>query len=181
MKTLTQTSDYKNQESSNLEGAFGNPWMYAATSLCISFTTVMLIFLAVGTVFAEGEALQGVLLSWQLFGACAIAVGLQVVFFTHYVFKALSYPARIALFGVVLYAILYVLFMTVFSWFPAQNLGIWATFTIIYLVIFAALSVVFTLKTKYEKQLYAQKLDAYFQKKAQSGTQDTAQGAVQDK
>ena len=71
-------------------------------------------------------------------------------------FKALSYPARIALFGVVLYVILCVLFMTVFSWFPAQNLGIWATFTIIYLVIFAALSVVFTLKTKYEKQLYAQ-------------------------
>lgn len=180
MKTLTQSSDYKNQGSRNLDNAFGNPWMYAATSLCITFTTVMLIFLAVGTIFAKGEALQGVLLSWQLFGACAIAVALQVVFFTHYIFKTLGYLARIALFGVVLYVILCISFMTVFSWFPVYNLGVWVSFTVIYLLIFATLSVVFTLKTRYEKQQYAQKLEAYFQKKAQAATQDTMRGTVQD-
>ena len=74
---------------------------------------------------------------------------LQLVFFTPMVIRRMAYPARLALFGVCLYAALCALAF-VFAWVPANNPGAWATFTVVYLAILAVLTLAFNAKLSRE-------------------------------
>lgn len=46
-------------------------------TLCISFTTIMVVSLAIVTIFATDEARQEIMWCWSLFGSCVCAAALQ--------------------------------------------------------------------------------------------------------
>ena len=118
-------------------------------SICIGFTVAMIAFLALGTCFADDAAKQGIYYCWSILAVCVAAPALQLVFFTPTVIKRMAYTARLALFGVCLYALLCVLAI-LFGWLPADNLGAWVTFTVVYLAILAVLTLAFNAKLSRE-------------------------------
>ena len=94
--------------------------------------------------FADENARTGILYCWGMAGMMLIAVVFQLVFFSPMVIKRLSYVPRIVLFGISLYIVLAICAATQ-CWFPADNTGAWTSFTVIYLVILAILTAIFTL------------------------------------
>ena len=120
-----------------------------ARSICIGFTVAMTAFLALGTCFADDAAKQGIYYCWSILAACAAAPALQLVFFTPAVIRRMPYPARLALFGVCLYAALCALAVFL-GWFPVSDPGAWVTFTVVYLAILAVLALVFNAKLSRE-------------------------------
>lgn len=129
-------------------------------SICIGFTVAMIAFLALGTCFADDAAKQGIYYCWSILAVCVAAPALQLVFFTPAVIKRMAYTARLALFGICLYALLCVLAI-LFDWLPASNLGAWATFTVVYLVILAVLTLAFSVKLSRETSELNDKLAEY--------------------
>ena len=85
---------------------------------------------------------------------------MQLVFFTPLVIRRFGYGARIALFGVCLYAVLTPA-AAFFGWFPANIPGAWITWTVIYLVTLALLTVLFTLIYRRETKALNEKLERY--------------------
>lgn len=118
-------------------------------NFCIAFTIFMVMSMAFGMIFADEQAKTGIMYCWTIAGAMLAAVVLQLVFFTPLLIKRLGYGARVALFGICFFAVLAPL-AVVFNWFPADMPVAWVSFTIIYLVILALLSVLFT--ALYRKQ-----------------------------
>ena len=129
-------------------------------SICIGFTVAMIAFLALGTCFADDAAKQGIYYCWSILAACVAASALQLVFFTPAVIRRMAYPARLALFGVCLYATLCAL-AVFFGWLPAGNPGAWATFTIVYLAILAVLTLLFNAKLSRETRELNDRLAEY--------------------
>lgn len=113
-----------------------------ALNFCIGFTLVMLFSIAFGLVFADDQAKQGILYCVMLAGAMLVAAVLQMLFFTPVVFKRMGGAARLAGFGLCLYALLAAM-GAIFQWFPADNPWGWVSFTVIYLVILALMTLVF--------------------------------------
>ena len=118
-------------------------------SICIGFTVAMIAFLALGTCFTDDAAKRGIYYCWSILAACVAAPALQLVFFTPAVIRRMAYPARLALFGACLYAVLCALAF-IFAWVPASNPGSWVTFTVVYLAILAVLTLVFSAKLSRE-------------------------------
>ena len=118
-------------------------------SICIGFTVAMIAFLALGTCFADDAAKQGIYYCWSILAACVAASALQLVFFTPAVIRRMPYPARLALFGVCLYAALCALAVFL-GWVPVSDPGAWVTFTVVYLAILAVLALVFNAKLSRE-------------------------------
>ncbi len=112
-------------------------------NFCIAFTLFMLFSMAAGMIFADDQAKGGIAYCWMIAGAMLIACLLQIVFFTPLVFRSMAYGPRIGLFGLSLYLILS-LFAIGFDWFPADSIGAWVSFTVIYLIILAIMTVLFT-------------------------------------
>ena len=84
----------------------------------------------------EGAALS------QLFSVllASVAAGtMQVVAFSDLLIKKLAYGWRMVLFFVVFGAIL-TAFAVGFGWFPTDNMGAWVSFTVIFVLIFAAIA-----------------------------------------
>ena len=98
-----------------------------------------------GTCFADDAAKQGIYYCWSILAVCAAAPALQLVFFTPAVIKRMAYPARLALFGVCLYATLCALAVFL-GWFPVSDPGAWVTLTVVYLAILAVLTLLFNAK-----------------------------------
>ncbi len=69
----------------------------------------------------------------------------------------MAYAARLALFGVCLYAFLCVL-AVLLNWLPAADPGAWAIFTVVYLAILAVLTLVFNAKLSRETRELNDKL-----------------------
>ena len=59
-----------------------------------------------GACFADDATKQGIYYCWSILAVCVAAPALQLVFFTPAVIRRMAYPARLALFGVCLYAAL---------------------------------------------------------------------------
>lgn len=118
-------------------------------SICIGFTVAMIALLAWGTCFAGDAAKQGICYCWSILAACVAAPALQLVFFTPAVIRRMAYPTRLALFGVCLYATLCALAVFL-GWFPVSDPGAWVTFTVVYLAILAALTLLFNAKLSRE-------------------------------
>ena len=133
---------------------------YLVKSICVGFTVAMVAFLALGTCFADDAAKQGINYCWSILAACVAAPALQLVFFTPAVFRRMAYPARLALFGVCLYAALCALAF-IFAWVPASNPGAWATFTVVYLAILAVLTLAFNAKLSRETRELNDRLAEY--------------------
>lgn len=133
---------------------------YLVKSICIGFTVAMIAFLALGTCFADDAAKQGIYYCWSILAACVAASALQLVFFTPAVIRRMAYPARLALFGACLYAVLCALAF-IFAWVPASNPGAWVTFTVVYLAILAVLTLVFNAKLSRETRELNERLAEY--------------------
>lgn len=133
---------------------------YLVKSICIGFTVAMIAFLALGTCFADDAAKQGIYYCWSILAACVAASALQLVFFTPAVIRRMAYPARLALFGACLYAVLCALAF-IFAWVPASNPGAWVTFTVVYLAILAVLTLVFSAKLSRETRELDDRLAEY--------------------
>lgn len=133
---------------------------YLVKSTCIGFTVAMIAFLALGTCFADDTAKQVINYCWSILAACVAVPALQFVFFTPAVIRRMAYPARLALFGVCLYAALCAL-ASVFAWVSANNPGAWATFTVVYLAILAVLTLVFNAKLSRETRELNDRLAEY--------------------
>ncbi len=129
-------------------------------TLCVGFTTIMVVALALGSFFADEQAKQGINYCWSLFGACVGATVLQFVFFTPTIIKRMAYPLRLAAFGVCLYAVLAAVAVAM-HWFPVDMAGAWVTFTVSYLFALAVASVFFAIKQKRESQEFDDKLEEY--------------------
>ena len=133
---------------------------YLVKSICIGFTVAMTAFLALGTCFADDAAKQGIFYCWSILAACVAASALQLVFFTPAVIRRMAYPARRALFGACLYAVLCALAF-IFAWVPASSPGAWVTFTVVYLAILAVLTLVFNAKLSRETRELNDRLAEY--------------------
>lgn len=129
-------------------------------NFCIAFTIFMLFTMIFGMIYADEEAKAGIMYCWGIAGAMLVAVVMQLVFFTPFVIRRLGYAARVALFGVGFYAIL-TPFAAFFGWFPADIPGAWITWTVIYVVILALLTVFFTLIYRREAKALNEKLEKY--------------------
>jgi len=129
-------------------------------TLCIGFTVIMVICMALGSVFADEQAKQGINYCWSLFGACACASLLQFVFFTPVIIKRMSYPLRLLAFGICLYVVLAALAVAM-SWFPANMAGAWVSFTISYLCALAIASAFFSVKQNRERKEFDDRLADY--------------------
>lgn len=119
------------------------------TNFCIGFTLLVLFSCIFGLIFADEAAKPGILMCISIGVAMFVCAVLQLIFFTPVVFKRMSYPFRLTLFGVSLYIVL-ALYGAYFNWFPADNAGAWVAFTLTYLVILALMSIIFTLINKRE-------------------------------
>lgn len=131
-----------------------------ATNFCIAFTIFMLFSMVFGMIFAGEEARTGIMYCWGIAGAMLAAVIMQLVFFTPLVIKRLGYAARVALFGACFYAVLTPL-AALFGWFPTDIPDAWITWTVIYVVILAFMTVLFTLIYRRETKALNEKLERY--------------------
>ena len=129
-------------------------------TLCVGFTVVMVICLIFGTIFADAESQRGIAYSWSILATCAIAAALQFVFFTPTFIRRMSYPVRLAIFGVCLYAVLAAVAVAM-SWFPVGMAGVWVSFTLTYLVMLAAATAFFSFKARREYRALNEKLAEY--------------------
>lgn len=128
--------------------------------LCIAFTSVMLACMVLGTCFADESARQGIMYCWSIFGACVCAVALQFVFFTPVFIKKMPYTLRLLSFGLSLYVILVGL-AVMMAWFPMGDLGAWASFTMIYLIVLAGMSGFFAVRQRREERMLNDRLSEY--------------------
>ena len=103
---------------------------------CITFTVAMALWCAAGLVFAG--PVEGIVITLSLLAA------LQAFWFTEAVIGRLSYPARIAGFGLTGLPVL-VLCAALGGWFPLDNIGAWVSFVAIYLVTLAAITAGYTI------------------------------------
>ena len=108
---------------------------------CITFTVAMALWCTAGLIFAGPDEGNDLTLT-QLAAALALCA-LQAVGFTEAGIGRLSYPARIAGFGLTGLPAL-VLCAALGGWFPLDNIGAWVSFVAIYLVTLAAITAVFT-------------------------------------
>lgn len=119
------------------------------SNICIGFTISMAVVLAVGSCFADGATRQLIRYCWVLLAVCAAGPVLQFVFFTPTLIRQMTYTRRLTLFGICLYALLGALAVAL-GWFPAANPGAWATYTVCYLAILAALALMFNVRLRRE-------------------------------
>lgn len=126
----------------------------------VAFTVFMLFSMVFGMIFAGEEARAGIMYCWGIAGAMLAAVIMQLVFFTPLIIRRFGYGARIALFGVCLYAVLTPA-AAFFGWFPTDIPGAWITWTVTYVVILAFMTVLFTLIYRRETKALNEKLERY--------------------
>lgn len=131
-----------------------------AVTLSVSFTTIMVIAMAAGSILAPSESQAGIVYCWSIFGACAVAALLQAVFFTDLVLKRAGDAIRVGLFGACLYGALAIV-AAVARWFPVDNPGAWVAFTVIYLAVLVALTTVFRLMERRQAREFDEMLEKY--------------------
>ena len=129
-------------------------------NFCIGFTIFILMSMIFGMIFADEQAKQGILYCWTIAGAMLAAVIMQLIFFTPFVIRRMSYVVRTVLFGLCFYVVLAALAVA-FNWFPADMPAAWISFTVIYLVILALSTVVFTAFYRREMKQLNEKLVEY--------------------
>lgn len=116
-------------------------------NFCIGFTLLILFSCIFGLIFADEAAKPGIIMCVSIGAAMLICAVLQLIFFTPVFIKRMGYVWRLSFFGICLYVVL-ALYGAAFNWFPADNLGAWIAFSVVYLIVLAFMSVIFTLINK---------------------------------
>lgn len=129
--------------------------------ICIFFTFTMAVILVAGYVFAGPSS--GLNLTASIFGFSISFALLQAIWFTEVVFKKLSYPGRIAGFGVCGLPAISVCAWTG-NWLPVDLISAWVTFMIIYLIFLAIMTTIYTIYFKKTVGSYEQALASYHDK-----------------
>ncbi len=125
-------------------------------SLC--YTGAMCFYLFFLFVFRqEGAALP---MLFSLLVVCVAAGTLQVVAFSDLLFKKLAYGWRMVVFAIPFFAVL-TAFAVGFGWFPTESVGAWATFVVIFIVIFLFITFGIELYYRLSGRKYDDRLDWY--------------------
>ncbi len=132
-----------------------------ANAACVMFAILMACFLAMGYAFAGPS--HGLNLAASLYAAAIGITVLQTAWFTDALLKQLSYPARIAGFGVCCLPVL-ALCAWLGQWIPAEvGMGAWVCFAAIYLVALAIATIGYTAYFKKTVGSYDEALARYRQ------------------
>ncbi len=107
---------------------------------CIIFTCSMALWTLFGLAFAGPE--YGLVVTITLLAACLLLAALQTLWFSDAVLKAMAYPGRVLGFGLSAFVVLAACAF-LGDWLPADNLGAWGMFALIYLVILAVLTIAY--------------------------------------
>ena len=129
-------------------------------TVCGEFTVAMVFYLFFTTLFSSQGAQLDIRMCWSFLALFVITTAVQFVFFTPTIIKRMSYPARLAGFGICLYAVLTLAAVSM-RWFPVGILGNWALFTAIFLVSLAAAVAIANYKVKRDERILNEKLDEY--------------------
>ena len=127
--------------------------------VALSYAAAMCIYLFLFR--QEGAALP------QLFSVllASVAAGtMQVVAFSDLLFKKLAYGWRMMTFFIAFGAVL-IGIATGFGWFPVENAGTWATFLVIFVLIFAAITAGIEIYYRASGRRWDDKLDWYRKRK----------------
>lgn len=124
------------------------------------FTVGMLFYLAFTSAFAAQGAQMELRVCWSMLALFVAATALQLVFFTPTFIKRMSYPVRLALFGVGLYVALAIAAVTM-NWFPVEYVSAWVIFDITYLAMLAAATAIAHRKAKRDYRALNEKLAEY--------------------
>lgn len=125
-------------------------------ALC--YTDAMFFYIFFLLVYGQQTADVVTLISLML---VSIAAGsLQLIAFSSLVIKKLGYGWRLLVFAVPFFAILTGVAVA-FHWFPAQSAGAWVSFILIFLVIFAVITIAFEMYYRLSGKRYDSRLDWY--------------------
>ena len=100
---------------------------------------------------------------WQLLLLSAAATLLQFVFFSGKAVKRLSYLWRMALFAVLMLAVVSACAVG-FGWFPVESAANWLLFTGVFLALFAGISLAFEVGFRLRRKVYDDALGRYKKK-----------------
>lgn len=127
-------------------------------TICVFFTLAMIVCLALGYTFAGPS--YGLNLTTSLL-IMTIGIGvLQALWFSGVVVKKLTYPTRIACFGVTAFPIL-VVSAHIGAWLPTDRPEAWGLFVAIFFVILALMTVGYMLYFRKTAGSYEQALVRY--------------------
>ncbi|MCI9552479.1 MAG: DUF3021 domain-containing protein [Acutalibacter sp.] len=103
---------------------------------CLSFTGALCVYSFID-VMCGNQTMRHSLI-WQMLAMCGVITLLQYIFFSGQVLKKPSYALRMGIFCALTFGVC-AGFAWVCGWFPMKEPGAWASFTIIFFVIFLAL------------------------------------------
>ena len=126
------------------------------TNLCISFTVATLVY----TLFDWDKETMRRGWVFEILLLCAVATVLQYLLFSGKAVKRLSYLWRMAIFAVLMLAAVSGCAVA-FRWFPLDQMGSWLWFVGIFLVGFAAITLVFELFFRFQRKQYDAALGRY--------------------
>lgn len=129
-----------------------------ALTACVMFTVVMVWFTTMGYLFAGPS--YGLNLTASVLGAAIGMAALQAFWFSGTLFKKLAYPARIAGYSATLLPVL-ALCAWGGQWLPADNVGAWIGFVLIYLLILAGITAGYAAYFKKTAGSYEQALERH--------------------
>lgn len=134
-----------------------------------SFISVILLLVALGLGAAFGEWNGGMALCLSYIVAGVAGGLLQQLWFSFGVMTKMAYPGRFAGFGLSYFVVL-ALCATFGGWLPADNSGAWVIFSLLYLAIFAVLTIAFSAWYRHKGSSYRKMLAEY--RRQQSGDTD---------
>ena len=130
----------------------------AGLHLCVFFTFTMIVWAAMGYLFSGPS--YGLNLTASILGFSIALAALQAFWFTEVALKKLSYPARIAGFGLCGLPALSAC-AWIGQWFPTDLPSAWALFVLIYLVLLAIMTALYTIHFKKTVGSFEQALATY--------------------
>lgn len=157
----------RNREQDGFLSGYDNRNIGSAVGMGLltgSLITVIMLVLSI----AVGAAISG-LSDWMRYYLSYIVAGLaggilQQLWFNYHPAMRFAYSARLLGFGITYYVVLAA--CAYFgSWLPAGNPWAWATFSIIFLVIFAAVTFIIGVSLKKRGIEYTERLDEYHAKR----------------
>ena len=125
-------------------------------NLCISYTCAVLVYTLLDC--QKSMMRRGWL--YEILLICLAATLLQYVFFSGKAVKRLSYLWRMAIFAVLMLGVVSGA-AVLFQWFPLDQMGSWLWFVGIFLVGFAAITLVFELVFRFKRREYDEALGRY--------------------
>lgn len=135
------------------------------TSLCMTFTAAIFIYLIFSLIFDNHQVSTATL--WTLFFACAAASLIQAVCFSTWIIKKMRYTLRSLLF-VALFLPALTLAAWKGEWFPMEEAGAWAMFIGMFFLIFVVMTIGFDIYFRITGRKYDGLLGQYRKEKEDS-------------